>query len=212
MDMTQTMKAHATYVRLRLPSRQRGATLLVGIIFLIVLMLLGISAATISSLDERMARNYRDRNIAFQAAEAALVQARAMQAQKLSGYFGFPSVAGSCSSDEDAAGKGLCRPAQEGQPVWEAILRDDDGADFFIEYASSEESPAFKTDGSPGSVRKPPRYLIEILPDLGSTDGLSTSAEYGASKVRVLYRISALGFGSNEGTQVLLQEVVRPQP
>ncbi|HRH81321.1 MAG TPA: PilX N-terminal domain-containing pilus assembly protein [Thiobacillaceae bacterium] len=52
--------------------RQAGAALVVGLIFIVLLTMLGISAFGISSLEERMAGHSRDRMLAFQAAEAAL--------------------------------------------------------------------------------------------------------------------------------------------
>lgn len=55
---------------------QRGVTLIVALIFLAVLALLGATAAQNSVLEERMAGNTRDRDLAFQAAEAAIEDAK----------------------------------------------------------------------------------------------------------------------------------------
>ena len=52
--------------------RQRGAALFISLMFLIILTLLGISAANVGLLQERMAGNVRESNEAFQAAEATL--------------------------------------------------------------------------------------------------------------------------------------------
>lgn len=51
---------------------QAGATLFTALIFLIMLILLGVGAAQMSGLEERMAGNTRNRDLAFQAAQAAL--------------------------------------------------------------------------------------------------------------------------------------------
>jgi type IV pilus assembly protein PilX len=51
---------------------QRGSALVVALVFLLLMTMLGISAMQGSNLQERMAGNLRDRNMAFQAAEAAL--------------------------------------------------------------------------------------------------------------------------------------------
>ena len=53
-------------------SRQRGAALFISLMFLILLTLIGLSAANVGILQERMAGNVRESNIAFQTAEAAL--------------------------------------------------------------------------------------------------------------------------------------------
>jgi len=54
------------------PSAQRGSALITGLVFLVVLTLLGLSASSGSIQRELIARNIRDQNIAMQAAEAAL--------------------------------------------------------------------------------------------------------------------------------------------
>jgi type IV pilus assembly protein PilX len=56
----------------RAGSREQGAVLVVGLIILIVLTLLGVQAMRSNVSQERMASNMRERNVAFQAAEAAL--------------------------------------------------------------------------------------------------------------------------------------------
>ena len=53
-------------------AQQRGAVLIVGIIFLLIMTMLGITAMQTTTLEERMAGNTRDRGLAFQAAEIAL--------------------------------------------------------------------------------------------------------------------------------------------
>jgi type IV pilus assembly protein PilX len=61
--------------RLHSAHGQRGAALIVALVFLIVLTLLGVSSMRTSTLQERMAGNLRDSNLAFQAAEAGLREA-----------------------------------------------------------------------------------------------------------------------------------------
>lgn len=52
--------------------RQSGTVLLVSLIVLLVMTLLGVASMRGATLEERMAGNWRDQNIALQAAEAAL--------------------------------------------------------------------------------------------------------------------------------------------
>ena len=51
------------------PARQQGAVLYVALVMLIILALIGIVGMQVSVMQERMAANYRNVNIAFQAAE-----------------------------------------------------------------------------------------------------------------------------------------------
>ena len=70
MDRRHPMNLHVTTG----PAgrRQTGAALFISLMFLIILTLIGVSAANVGILQERMAGNVRDSNIAFQRAEEAL--------------------------------------------------------------------------------------------------------------------------------------------
>lgn len=54
---------------------QQGATLIVTLILLFILLMVGVSAVRISLVEEKMTGNLRDKHIAFEAAEEALVVA-----------------------------------------------------------------------------------------------------------------------------------------
>jgi type IV pilus assembly protein PilX len=56
----------------RTAQRQQGAALFVSLMFLIILTLIGLSAANVGIMQERMAGNVRETNEAFQSAEATL--------------------------------------------------------------------------------------------------------------------------------------------
>ena len=53
-------------------AHQSGAVLIVGLILLLLLTLIGVTSSQVTSLEEKMAGNNRNINIAFQAAESAL--------------------------------------------------------------------------------------------------------------------------------------------
>lgn len=57
---------------LHLPGRQRGAALVISLLLLLVMTLLGLGASQSTRLQERMAGNQRDQELALQGAEAAL--------------------------------------------------------------------------------------------------------------------------------------------
>jgi len=70
----------------RTRARQRGAVLVVGLIFLAMLTLMGVAAYSVASQEERMTGNSRDRTRAFQAAETALRECEAQSASKSAVY------------------------------------------------------------------------------------------------------------------------------
>jgi type IV pilus assembly protein PilX len=51
---------------------QSGVVLIISLVMLLLLSIIGISGMAVTILEEAMAANHRDRNLAFQAAEAAL--------------------------------------------------------------------------------------------------------------------------------------------
>ena len=53
-------------------ANQRGAVLVVGLIFLAMLSLMGVAAYSVATQEEKMAGNTRDKLRAFEAAEASL--------------------------------------------------------------------------------------------------------------------------------------------
>lgn len=55
-----------------LPGRQRGVVLIIALIMLMVVTMLSVSTLSVTAQQERMSGNVRDRNMAFQAAEAAV--------------------------------------------------------------------------------------------------------------------------------------------
>lgn len=52
--------------------KQKGATLIIALIMLLLLTIIGMASISDTNLQEKMAGNLRDKNIAFQAAESAL--------------------------------------------------------------------------------------------------------------------------------------------
>ena len=71
------MKANRHSLARPLPSQQ-GVVLVVALVFLVILTLLGIGVFSTTTSEEAMVRNFRDREIALQAAEAALNEAKVL--------------------------------------------------------------------------------------------------------------------------------------
>lgn len=186
---------------------QRGFSLIVGLIFLVAITLLGVIAMKNTILQERMAGGMRDRSLAFQAAEAALRDAKHDLLNLRSGgnlcapadnchpnnpiqlESGFlPTCAlGRCY---DLPSDGLGYGGVAGQPAWVAFPLD----------AGPGVRYGFYTGALPiANVAAQPRYLIEAFTDV---NGLNQPKGY--------YRITARAVGANPNTVVTLQEVFAP--
>lgn len=176
--------------RLALPDlhRQRGAALIVSLLFLVMLTLIGVGAMTTTTLEEKMAGNARDYNVALQAGEAALKDAWADINTRVAGLkmTGFGT----------ACPGGLCqRSTTTSAPVWTTM--DWSSAGPAIVYGSKTGAAAL-----PG-VNAPPRYVLELLPDPKSS--LRVDAQ------TFLYRATARGFGTSETTRATVQATYRPR-
>lgn len=192
---------------------QRGAILMVSLIFLVILTLIGISAMSTTTFEEKMAGSSRDWNLAFAAAEAAIRdaeyditskylpnQATAVRPGGVSGLSGFGDETdnenNTCSISGSTFKEGLCR-RNAGQPTTVATFTSTDT--FSVSYGTYTGAVAagYLIKG----VSQQPRYIIT-----GFKTGLTGKD---ISKPVVLYEITARGFGSNPNTQVTLREVFR---
>jgi type IV pilus assembly protein PilX len=196
-------------------ARQQGISLAVALLMLIVIMMLGISAVHIALQGEKASRNDRDRQIAFQAAEAALIDAESdvefspdalRTRSKIFSRNKSIGFSEGCGAGEENPFLGLCLRAPDGSPpAWLAV-------DFLdTDSATMKSVPYGKFTGQifqVGNGSLPvmlPRYIIEIMPynNPGASAALNERTYF--------YRITAVGFGARQTTRVTLQAFYRKE-
>nr|WP_314624709.1 PilX N-terminal domain-containing pilus assembly protein [uncultured Noviherbaspirillum sp.] len=182
--------------------RCRGAALLMCMLMIVVAALLGMSGARIALQDERAGRNDRDRALAFQAAEAALLDAQLDMEQKpdtpRGALFAIAGPRFPVGCGKAGFLRGLCDGKVE-DAAWQRIdFTDDTSASAHTAAYGQFTGQAMQAGAGPLQQRLP-RYLIESFVDRRA----GAAADLVASDR--LYRISAVGFGSQDGTRVLLQ-------
>lgn len=193
------------------PRRQSGASLFVALIMLIAVLLLGLSGTRIALQSEKAARNDRDRQVALQAAEAALMDAELDiegspdAARSRSAIFG-PERAEGFSADCAASASrylGLCLHAPDGaRPAWQMVdFLDDSFTGRSVAYGRFT-GQSFQT-GTGMLPARLPRYIIELM----SYNKAGEAADLGG--LTYFYRVTAIGFGARESTQVVLQTFYR---
>ncbi|HNA02811.1 MAG TPA: PilX N-terminal domain-containing pilus assembly protein [Rhodocyclaceae bacterium] len=170
---------------------QRGAALVVALIFLIVLTVIGIGVVGTTTTEEKLARNFRDLDIAFAAAEAALRDAEI----RINGYWDKPAKPVDPYAFNTTCTDGLCDCT---------YAKCDALAPIQDRYSMTEAPSAELGAGTTGTpaiamVAQQPRYYIEntcakIPGESVSKPGCST-----------IYRITSIGFGRLTA-QTLLQE------
>jgi len=188
------------------PVRQRGFVLIVSLLLLVVLTVLGISIIGTNTLEERMTGYFLDRQVALQAAEAALRDAERdiLFGGRVSGSTGFVS---GCSSD------GLCLPETDGSSIWAELDTNDNLG--WKKGTADGPSVRFGTYSNPPSglatipdVAAQPRYIIEVLNIPGA--GGSLRVGFGPQQSTIVYRVTAVGFGRRDSTRIVLQALYKP--
>lgn len=185
-------------------SSQRGVTLVIVLMLLVIVTLLGVGAARISLLSERSARNDRDYQVAWQSAEAALMDAQfdirgpggtreALFNENNTSVF----LAG-CNTN--SLYRGLCEPAVEGaKPVWASVDFLDTSAGATTVAYGTYTGRTFDAGSTGVKPARAPRYLIEWVPDSTPLGSASSGAK------PIMYRVTAMGFGPREDVQVVMQ-------
>jgi len=188
--------------RHRPPVPARGFSLIVILLTMLVLSFLALGAMNSAVVQERMAGNARERNVALQAAEAALRDAEADIEANPDSANGFT---------EDCNG-GLCIPPSDtasgpkSAPIWQTIDWDTQAR----AYGSRTGAAAVPGPGNEALATQP-RYFIERLPTLPPRSGDTACVGGGCGnaptdKARA-YRITARASGVRASTVVMLQSV-----
>jgi type IV pilus assembly protein PilX len=191
--------------------RERGASLMIVLLILLVVSILGVAGAQIALMGERAARNDRDYQVAWQAAEAALLDAeydiRGPGTATRKDLFANNSISAfvaGCGASTSGSSRGLCLPASTGKPVWLTVdfLSDTSPAVDFGTFTSR----AFDAGATGVRSSKKPRYIIEILDDPDAFGDTSIKANK-----KYVYRITAMGFGPRDDIQAVLQTIFRKE-
>ncbi|MED5388441.1 MAG: PilX N-terminal domain-containing pilus assembly protein [Pseudomonadota bacterium] len=172
----------------KLQRKQRGAALLMGLVLLLIMTLLGISAMRGTTLQERMAGALHEQNLALQSAESALRAGEKALRTSVTLNFSKPGWYDSNETDKT--------------PDWEnkATTLGETG-DGVVKY-----SP----DGD--AKENSPQYYVVRIPVVQSDSTQGTSMALGDGTVNTeydMYRVVARGFGNNTRSVVVLESTFR---
>jgi type IV pilus assembly protein PilX len=183
---------------LQTASRQRGVVLFVALILLLILSLLGVTAARMQTTEERMARNEDNRQIGAQAAEAAL---RAAETGLANGLYGPTQFA------NDSPGFYTLNPAVgsvlQGPPAlnWSA-------AGAAITYPDPANPMPALTQLPAGA--QSPKYIIENLPAIAMPGDSIAQNQYSDPVPPVtVYRVTANATGADSSSTTILLSIFR---
>jgi type IV pilus assembly protein PilX len=153
---------------------ERGASLIVALIFLVVMAMLSVSLASVTTLEERMASNTRDRNLALQAAEAALRDAE-VRLENAAFRAGAPGI--DVTRANDAA-------------FWEACFAGVNPP-CAVKHTPTQALPTL----GEGAVFEQPRFIVERKADSGTTEVYRVTARaVGGSLDTIVVLQAEMGF------------------
>ena len=193
--------------------KQRGASLILVMIILTIVSMIGIAGIQISTMSERSARNDRDYQIAWQSAEAGLMDAEndlfGPGPSTRRAIFGpttdLSAFVDNCGNIDNS--RGLCALEFTGKPAWVAV-------DF---NATGNAAPTAQygdftgrtfTAGGPGiQPARSPRYVIEPIEDRAGIG--AAGRNLGAEKPKYVFRVTAMGFGPRADIQAVVQMIYR---
>ena len=184
-----------------MPQRNsNGFVLITGLLVLLMLTIIMLTAMRTAALEERMAGNLRNKNIAFQAAESALREAEGLfDIQALTfdwdgdstpdpnPFHPFRLSGGPFQAVGESGGvcvNGMCGPADP--PMSESIG------------SLSDSQVRTATTGIPGVAQ--PQYVIELIGIEPSTD---------SRRLYATFRITARAWGEDPNSRVQLQSTYR---
>lgn len=176
-------------------ARQRGIALLAALLLMLAVLMTGIAAARAAIGAARISGHERERMLALHGAMAGLRDAE----HDIEGGLDPASARAAALAHADPAAfteacrggspyEGLCRHASSEDIL--ALLADPQGPGVVLGVFSGARMPL----GGGALAVRPPRYLIELMPS-------------GADAM--LFRITALGFGSVETSQAAVQAYYR---
>lgn len=162
-------------------SSQKGVVLIVGLVMVLLISIVALAAIKGSGLQEAMTGNARDRNIAFQAAEAGLTSGESVVDENL------VIIRPDCPST-------VCVTDLDVNPANSVIYFDD----------TAWTNNTVLTTAMALPTRSQPRFIVEELeiyrPDDGSgLDGISSVTEI------VPYRITSRGVGLTDESTAIIQ-------
>jgi type IV pilus assembly protein PilX len=173
---------------------QRGMTLIISLIFLVLLTILGLSVTNTNSVQTRMAANTRQRDLAFQAAEHAM--------KAVETGFDDPLNAANLYIQNvillDPAAATVAKPSY-------VLLNGETHANdaYYwketFDWTTTQSTPV--TGISSDLAVSQPRYTIEQMPK-------STCPE-DATKTCFYYRVTARGVGSNAAATSVVQTMLK---
>ena len=161
--------------------KQNGSVLIISLLILVAMTLIGVTAMRTTVMEEKMTSNMRDMELAFQAAEAALIDGEAVMESLVTN-----------SSFDGTGGR------------YSAADADPD----FYDTATWSDSNSFAYSGTLDYVENQPRIIMKYVGQIEGDSGSLKTSGYGARRASTVsnFRVTSRGTGAaGDTTRVMLQ-------
>lgn len=175
--------------------QQQGVVLVIALVLLLTLTLVAVGSMSTSNLEQKMSANMRDRQVAFQAAEAALRRGERelLQDTYIETWFNT-----SCTGTSPDGRGGLCLCTKTNCPATAYWTNNSI-------WSGSPTPNTFRAYDSDQLGTQPAKYIIEYRGRVcGYGEILDGSCNESTSN-QIMYRITAIGYGQSTGAKVMLQ-------
>lgn len=210
------MKHAAHCAPSRFAASQAGVVLITGLVFMVILTVIVLALMRNATLEERMASNARDRQLALQAAEAVTRDAReTLFPPRASPRFGAPIDPFDPTGFTAGCTNGFCAPPASGVTRWKpgtsgAITWTDTG---------TTRSFAVPANSNISGVSAQPRYFVELIGPNPSEDMATESVlgrqggggAAGSGCPSLIFRVNAHGVG-RDASNVYVESTFAYQP
>jgi len=184
---------------------QKGVVLVISLVLLLIMTLLGVTAMSTTTIQEKMAGNTLDRERAFQAAEAALRDAEQFIENPPAAFDPLSSAV------NDTCTNGLCTKREDDAAF--NINTGSSDANWIDERWSDTTLNVWNTANSYrqysttiNGISSTPKYIIEYLSAIDCPGSITGSSDC------EIYRITAQATGGTLSSRVMLQSTYRIKP
>jgi type IV pilus assembly protein PilX len=164
--------------------RQGGVVFVVSLVILLIMTMLAVGSMQNTMLEEKMAGNASDRNLAFQSSESAVREAEVF-------VEGIVSL-GNFDSDAGLIGRTSAEPSYYDQATWT------DSANHIV---ASTDFGSYES----------PRYFVKHFTTVSGTEGSLNMSGYGDNKGTgdvTVFRVTARGTGASaDSAEVMLRSL-----
>lgn len=177
--------AHGTH-----RSRQRGAVLFVSLILLLILTIIGVTAARMQTGEAVMARNDHNHQLAMQSAEAVL---RDVEANLINGNYTPAQLTQNAAGFYTLA----LELAGPGSSIADTVPN--------LPAAMAYAGPTLASTPASPTVAE---VIVEQLPAVASAGGALNGLPYGQNPSNIGYRVTAYAGGGDSSASATLQSVL----